>query len=944
MTSNDPNFHLHGMMNSGQMGPPSRNQNNIIRNHISEFLCRNNLQSYRMGSMMNSNPIGRGPHMGNHNRNTMPNGIRRGQNFHRGMGPRPLGMGPHPLMNFGPGGPSTFYQNSMISRRGVPHPSSSSGSRQQINSWPSLNGSQSTLRLETDDNNSDDGDNNDVRFSSDEEVESPYEHGPNSSTASMQQITSWPSQSGSQSTLSSSSGTTGLIAPPEMDKPNTISNGITDALHSRSQIQENQRQSGQINVPNPPMNNINSTNLLDMFKYYEKTFPKEFIQCLKLRCTHISCNICAVSFPINRKAKDNMIKAHYKGNRHSQSLKKHFQNWKKNKIQYIDNLLDLFKYYEKTYPQEFLYYLKLRCTSTSCNLCTVSFTGLVYGFGSSITSQNMVHYTGKRHVQTLRKYFINWKKSKQAQRPAKAKHIERTSPGSSLFTRLCTSGSGLNNRYNLICTKCAQRGHKKEDCPHNVVCGRCGLSGHFKKFCMRILAYGEDSDSDEIEFIVPPPKPTPQVVDLEENEADEMPPIVKEETVPDEMPTFEMDSAYIEDRINQEVIIEDPEKMRVAEALDTSGISFDHEEIILKQEVGIKEEQEIRPNLSVKAGPSKDNPDPSKVAEILHTDKNPTSSGINDIISKSGSHVKITTYRINEIKKMIKSYEKEYPKKFTSKYKCSAKACGICNIKFRDYTTERIFWHFKKSRHSEQVKKVFKKWTLKKDRSTKVRTETDELKEKCLKIQPVVKITKLTDDFVKRHIESAKQLTNVLHTKRSLKKDRFSKVRTETDELKEKCLKIQPVVKITKITDDFVKRHIESVEKYAMPSAEQLTKVLHTIRRRDLQMTEIDTNANESDSEAETEADESEINNKEMQLRLETDANDTDGSDNDNDVRFSSEEENNDDARFSSEKEEEAESPYECGAPECNHRGRFNSQQELEEHWESNMECAMAQF
>ena len=28
-----------------------------------------------------------------------------------------------------------------------------------------------------------------------------------------------------------------------------------------------------------------------------------------------------------------------------------------------------------------------------------------------------------------------------------------------------------------------------------------------------------------------------------------------------------------------------------------------------------------------------------------------------------------------------------------------------------------------------------------------------------------------------------------------------------------------------------------------------------------------------------------------------------------------------------------------CGAPECNHL-RFKSQQEREEHWESNMECA----
>ena len=35
---------------------------------------------------------------------------------------------------------------------------------------------------------------------------------------------------------------------------------------------------------------------------------------------------------------------------------------------------------------------------------------------------------------------------------------------------------------------------------------------------------------------------------------------------------------------------------------------------------------------------------------------------------------------------------------------------------------------------------------------------------------------------------------------------------------------------------------------------------------------------------------------------------------------------------------------YECGAPGCNTPEGFNSQQELEAHWLSNMECAMAQF
>ena len=49
------------------------------------------------------------------------------------------------------------------------------------------------------------------------------------------------------------------------------------------------------------------------------------------------------------------------------------------------------------------------------------------------------------------------------------------------------------------------------------------------------------------------------------------------------------------------------EERRVAEALDTSGITFDHEETVLKEEVIIKEEEEeFKPNLSVVAGPSQE--------------------------------------------------------------------------------------------------------------------------------------------------------------------------------------------------------------------------------------------------------------------------------------------------------------------------------------------------
>ena len=48
------------------------------------------------------------------------------------------------------------------------------------------------------------------------------------------------------------------------------------------------------------------------------------------------------------------------------------------------------------------------------------------------------------------------------------------------------------------------------------------------------------------------------------------------------------------------------EEKRVAEALNTSGISFELDETVLKQEVGIKEEKESKPNILVEAGPSKE--------------------------------------------------------------------------------------------------------------------------------------------------------------------------------------------------------------------------------------------------------------------------------------------------------------------------------------------------
>ena len=61
----------------------------------------------------------------------------------------------------------------------------------------------------------------------------------------------------------------------------------------------------------------------------------------------------------------------------------------------------------------------------------------------------------------------------------------------------------------LVCTKCAQKGHEKKNCPRSKICGKCGQDGHLSIDCK----ISEDSD-DEIEVIIPPPKPAPVVVDL----------------------------------------------------------------------------------------------------------------------------------------------------------------------------------------------------------------------------------------------------------------------------------------------------------------------------------------------------------------------------------------------------------------------------------------------
>ena len=435
--------------------------------------------------------------------------------------------------------------------------------------------------------------------------------GPSSSSRSTQ-FSSCPS-------LSSSSGTsTGLVVPSAI-----CSQSSTDALHSKSRSQNHRylRQSNCISVP-PPHNSLDT-----IFNYHKKIYPSGFHHYLKLTCTYTRCYLCMVSF-LAHDVKIPM--AHYEGNIHEQSLKNHFDYWMKNyKVQrkIVENWMKKIQSPRQAQSRQ----IQNRYQSRMRN-----------------------HHESFDKVQA-NKIFEDWKKDMQAQRQAYKQAI-------------LAKNSGSNNRYNLICTKCAQRGHERENCPQNLICGKCGKDGHLRKDCKVVPASGEDSDEDEIQLIAPPAKPAPEVVDLEETETDPIfatSAITREEFELDEMPIFEMDSAYIQDRIKQEIIIENPES--------------DSEDEPLSKRRRVKQKK----------------------------------------------------------------------------------------LRSRD---NRV--------------------------TNNVKTETDELKENCLKNKPVVKITKITDEFVKMHIKSANQLT-------------------ETDEQKEKCLKIKPVVNITKITDDFVKIYIKNIEKPA---------------------------------------------------------------------------------------------------------------------------------
>ena len=72
-------------------------------------------------------------------------------------------------------------------------------------------------------------------------------------------------------------------------------------------------------------------------------------------------------------------------------------------------------------------------------------------------------------------------------------------------------------KSDVICTKCAQRGHERSNCPQNYFCGRCGNDGHLSKDCKIVQ---DSDDDDEIEIIIPPAKPPPLIVDIPDDDSD----------------------------------------------------------------------------------------------------------------------------------------------------------------------------------------------------------------------------------------------------------------------------------------------------------------------------------------------------------------------------------------------------------------------------------------
>ena len=112
----------------------------------------------------------------------------------------------------------------------------------------------------------------------------------------------------------------------------------------------------------------------------------------------------------------------------------------------------------------------------------------------------------------------------------------------------------------VICTKCAQRGHERSNCPQNYFCGRCGKDGHLSKDCKIV----QDSDDDEIEVIIPPAKPPPLIVDIPDDDSEEddeikienesSKPKIVQNSVPDH-PPLEVQLKYVFNRFFKSVHI-----------------------------------------------------------------------------------------------------------------------------------------------------------------------------------------------------------------------------------------------------------------------------------------------------------------------------------------------------------------------------------------------------